>query len=324
MREITSSQLLDRRRPHVLGHSPARVVTIGLSAVGPGHVRVAVVHVGGRGTVVRLRVCVRVVAARGGHVLLSRRLPAHVAHVRAAVSATGLLLRLLLLLRLSSARGRLEDRGRSVASGVRSDRRPRLGADRGVGLRGQGGRGARAGLLHLGAQVRRHVGILHVCEIRNLAVHGRHDRHAGSRRHGERAVVRGWSRKRRSGLRVVVCIRANRTRRLLGRARSQSGSSGRRGLLHRTGVVVLVARESRPTSERLLAVGVGALVGALARVDATVTRKRTGIGEGLKSLRQHDSTDEKLSRDSPCRNARTCEASRRCAHVGGRSKPTSG
>lgn len=65
------------------------------------------------------------------------------------------------------------------------------------------------------------------------------------------------------------------------RTPSKGLSSGARSILDTASVVVLVPGESGASSERLLAVGIGALVRAFPGVDATVTRQRTRIAERL-------------------------------------------
>lgn len=52
-------------------------------------------------------------------------------------------------------------------------------------------------------------------------------------------------------------------------------------LLDRSAVVILMSRERGSTSECLLAVGIGALVGSFPRVRPTMAGQRTAIAEGL-------------------------------------------
>lgn len=92
--------------------------------------------------------------------------------------------------------------------------------------------------------------------------------------------MRGGSGHWRLVLRVFFTIRARSTRLHRG-ARSQGCSSGSSRFFDGAGVVVLVTRQSCATRKSLLTVGVGALVGSLARVDSAMTRKRGRVTEGL-------------------------------------------
>ena len=81
--------------------------------------------------------------------------------------------------------------------------------------------------------------------------------------------------------------------------------------------------EGRTAGESLLAVGIRALVGALAGMDPAVTSQRTAIAKRLKNLLEifHEFAD---SQNIPCRNARTCEASRQCVHESAQSEQSAG
>lgn len=100
---------------------------------------------------------------------------------------------------------------------------------------------------------------------------------------GERERVRslgGGGGKRRGVLGVVIDVGAGGADGS-SRTRCQGGGGGGGGLFDGAGVVVLVASQSGATGEGLLAVGVGALVWALAGVDASMAGQRAGITKGL-------------------------------------------
>lgn len=134
--------------------------------------------------------------------------------------------------------------------------------------------------------------VAHVWRHRHAAVHGIHvvvrggtlecsnAVHTTSRRNRDRAVVRRGGGHWRLVLRVFFSIRTRSTRLHRG-TRSQGCSSGSGRFFDSAGVVVLVTRQSCATRKGLLAVGVGALVRSLARVDSAVTRKRRRVTEGL-------------------------------------------
>lgn len=78
--------------------------------------------------------------------------------------------------------------------------------------------------------------------------------------------------------------------------------------------------EGRATCEGLLAVLVLALVGALARMNASMAGQGAAVAEGLEhhvSCCAHCQTREVSSSLLPCHTAHIDEASRRCAHVDG-------
>ena len=103
-----------------------------------------------------------------------------------------------------------------------------------------------------------------------------------------------------------------------------SGGSSCCSLLDSASVMVLVAGQGGAAGKCLLAVGIWALVRALARVNAAMARQRAGITEGLvSSLVRYKSRSETVEA-IPFHIARTCEASRQCGHVGGPSVRNAG
>lgn len=149
-------------------------------------------------------------------------------------------------------------------------------------MRGQGRRGTRAGLGHLIAHVRRNVNPAHVRVVRGLAVHGRHDAsgHAVCGGEGQGTVIGRWCVQRGSGLRVVAAVGATSSARSSGTRGEGSGSSSS-SLFDSTSVMVLVTRQGGATRKSLLTIGVGALVGALSRVNTAMTRQRARVTEWL-------------------------------------------
>jgi hypothetical protein len=149
-------------------------------------------------------------------------------------------------------------------------------------LRGQRRRRTRAGLRHFIAHVRRNVHAAHVCVVCGLTVHARDHacRHSVSRRERQVAVARRGCVQWRCILRVVATVRATCSARCSGTRGKGSSSSGG-SLFDRAGVVVLVASQCGATRERLLAVGVWALVRAFSRVNATMSREGTRVAKRL-------------------------------------------
>ena len=187
------------------------------------------------------------------------------------------------------------------------------------------GRRAGAGLWHFVAHVRRNIHVTRVGEIGRLTVHGRDEgcTHGIGGRKGQSAVMGGGGVEWRGRLRIVTAIRA-------AGAAGRGGPRGKRGscsggsLLHRAGMVVLVAGQGGAARKRLLAVGIGTLVRALSRVDTAMTCQRTRVTEGLAGrLAKGDSRRQQGMRP-PCHIARTCEASRPCGRIGGRSGRSAG
>jgi hypothetical protein len=109
-------------------------------------------------------------------------------------------------------------------------------------------------------------------------------RHAvgGRERHG--AVVGGGCAQWGGSLGEVAAIGTASPTRSRG-TRGESSSCSGSGFLNGASVVVLVTRQGSATREGLLAVGVGALVRALSRVDATMAGQRTRVTEGLGYVR---------------------------------------
>lgn len=68
---------------------------------------------------------------------------------------------------------------------------------------------------------------------------------------------------------------------LAGRAACKNGGCCAGGILDCASVVVLVTRQRRAAGERLLAVGIGALVRPLAGVDTAMACKGAGVAKGL-------------------------------------------
>jgi hypothetical protein len=172
--------------------------------------------------------------------------------------------------------GWLKNRRGTVCAGVRGNRRAGSAHARGVRLRSQCWRRTRARLRHLVAHVRRYIHATHVCIVSSLTVHARNNtsRHSVSGRERHVTVARRGSIHRRGVLRVVATIRASgpawcRSTRCKGS--SSSGGS----LFHRASVVVLVAGQGSATRESLLTIGIRALIWSLARMNATMSRKRT-------------------------------------------------
>jgi hypothetical protein len=87
--------------------------------------------------------------------------------------------------------------------------------------------------------------------------------------------------------------------------------------------MVLVAGQGGAARERLLAIGIWALVGSLSRVDATMSRKTTRVTERLESQLVTGCRSLRW-KDILFRSVRTYAASRRCGRVGGPSAPTAG
>lgn len=65
--------------------------------------------------------------------------------------------------------------------------------------------------------------------------------------------------------------------------------SGSGGILDRSGVMVLVASESRASGESLLAIRIRALVRSLTRMYPTMPSQRTAVAEGLRGPSQFTS-----------------------------------
>lgn len=108
----------------------------------------------------------------------------------------------------------------------------------------------------------------------------------GRQRHSP--LTRGGRRQRRACViraDVAEPVRARRTAdktaHLVGRATRQDSSRGTGGILNGTRVVILVAGQGGAARKGLLAVGVGALVRALAGVDATMASQRAGVAKRL-------------------------------------------
>lgn len=76
--------------------------------------------------------------------------------------------------------------------------------------------------------------------------------------------------------------------------------------------MVLMAGERGAASESLLAVGIRALVRTLAGVDAAMASQRARVTEWLCFGQQRSGHVAARAKVLPCRNARTCVASRLC------------
>ena len=223
--------------------------------------------------VVRLWIYVVLSATRRRQRRLARGLPAHGAHVRAVAGAADRV--------VVRRRRRFQRWRRAVCTRVRRDGWARAAHRRRVGLRRERGRGPGARLHDLAAQVWRHVHVGHIAVVGRGAVQAGHDGHAGCRRQRDGAVVgrRRAQRRRRFG--VVLAVGPRRAR-LVGRARRQGGSRGRGGLFDGAGMVVLVAGERGTAGECLLAVGVWAFVGPLARMYPSMSSQRARVTERLR------------------------------------------
>lgn len=130
--------------------------------------------------------------------------------------------------------------------------------------------------------MRWHIHVAHVRVLGLLAVHPWDDtgRHATGRGHGRQTIVGRRRVQGRCGLRVFLSVRTSGSAR--GRCpRSEGCGRSCSRFLNSACVVVLMARQGSATRERLLAVRVGTLVRALARVDASVAREGARVAEGL-------------------------------------------
>lgn len=214
----------------------------------------------------------------------------------------------------------LQNRWWSVTTWVRRDRWSRAAAARSIRLGCQSRRAPWAGLRHLAAKMRRHVHVAHVSVLGSLAVHALCNAggHADCWRHGRWAVVRRWCTNWRCCLGILLGIRAAGAARCR-QASSQRSSSSSRSLLDRTSVVILVTRQGRPASKSLLAVGIGALVRPLARVNTAMAGQRARVAEWLCVMLVWGPCVI-FGKDLPCSIARTCAASRPCGHVDEQSR----
>ena len=207
-----------------------------------------------------------------------RRLPpCHgVGDVRAVVTAVGLL--------LTVARCRLQDLRWVVPRGrVGCERRPRL-------LRIRRHRVLRRRLrsrrwLHPRSEMRWHsshasVHGIHII-IGRLSLQSRRTVHAVGGRDGSTVLrsLRSW----RSAVNRIVVLIVGASRTLTGQASSccERCRSRRFRLFDSTGVMVLVSSQCSATSERLLTIGIRALVWSLARVNAPVPCERARITKRL-------------------------------------------
>lgn len=104
--------------------------------------------------------------------------------------------------------------------------------------------------------------------------------HIDARRHGHGALVGGGCGKRGAVVGHVVALRPGLGQ-TLRFGRSKGSGSGRGSFLNSSAVMILVTCKSSSAGESLLAVGIGALVGSLARVRSSMASKRAAVAEGL-------------------------------------------
>jgi hypothetical protein len=162
------------------------------------------------------------------------------------------------------------------------NRRARTAHARVVRLCGQCRGCTRARLGHLATHVWRDIHATHICVVGGLTVHAGNNAsgHSIGRRKGQVTIVGGGGVHRRCVLRIVAAIRATGPA-WCGSARGEGSSSSGSSLFHSTSVMVLVACQGGATRKGLLAVGIGALVGSLARVNTTMSRQRTRVTKRL-------------------------------------------
>lgn len=80
--------------------------------------------------------------------------------------------------------------------------------------------------------------------------------------------------------------------------------------------MILMTSQSCATSEGLLTVGVGTLVGSFTRMYSSMSRKRAGV---TKRLRGVSTFLRNAMANLPCHIVHTCEVSLQCGHVDGQS-----
>ena len=207
---------------------------------------------------------------------------------------------------------RLERLGRAVSGRVRGRPHTTIEARR----RGRGG----AGRVHV-AKVDRKRAVVDVLQVADAA-------QLDARRHGKIALRWRGGREGRSVVGHLVAF-GSRSRPCRGGvgAPSQGFRGGPRRLLDGTGVVVLMPREGRATSKGLLAVGKRTLVRTLSGMNATMSRERAAVAEGLQRSMVSNGTFTAAGgtrQDLPCHIARTGEASRPCARGYARSERSVG
>lgn len=128
----------------------------------------------------------------------------------------------------------------------------------------------------------RNVDASHVCIIGGLTVHSGDDasRHAIGGGEGHGAVIRRGCVQGGCGFREVPAIRATSPAGCAS-TRSKGSSCGGGSLLNSASVMVLVTSQSGATRESLLTIGVRALVGSLARMDAAMASQGARVTERL-------------------------------------------
>ena len=217
--------------------------------------------------------------------------------MRASISAVGTSR----LVVVGRRRG-LKDRRGAICTGVGCDGGARAAHVGGIRLRSKRRRCSGAGLGHLMTHVRWDVDAAHVGVVRALAVKTGHPtcRHSVGRRERQRAVVGRRSAQRGSCLGIVTAIRAASPARSRSTRGKRSGCSS--GLLNSAGVMVLVTCQSSASRERLLAVGIGALVWALARVDTAMARQRARITKGLVDVSEEKASEPSVKHTFPHRS----------------------
>lgn len=101
----------------------------------------------------------------------------------------------------------------------------------------------------------------------------------GTRRHRQVPMTGGWCSDRRTVARKLVALSLDRLKAIA--SRRKSGSSCSSSLLYRAYVLVLMPSQSSTASERLLAIGIRAFIGAISGMGTTMTSQRTAVTKSL-------------------------------------------